>query len=84
MPTFGATAFPGILSSLDYAREGIDRGVASFEEVAQAVAGGVSNPLAVSAGNQVNALLARTQVAASAKAFETGDQVLGTLLDLRA
>jgi len=80
----GTSGVPGFLSALDYARDGIDKGVESFDQVAQAVAGAVSNPLAVSAQNQVNAIAARNQVAASAKAFETGDQILGTLLNLRA
>lgn len=77
-------ALPAFLSALDYAREGIDRGVASFDQVAQSVAGAVANPAALSAANEAAALTARNQVAAAARVFETGDQLLGTILDLRA
>ena len=85
MPTpIGTPAIPAFLSALDYAREGMDNGIASFEQVAQAVAGAVGNPAALSAANEAQALTARNQVAAAARVFETGDQLLGTILDLRA
>ncbi|GEM_PF-3636044 len=77
-------AIPAFLSALDYAREGMQRGVASYEQVAASVAGAVANPAAVSAENEVAALSARNLVAASARAFEASDQLLGTILDLRA
>jgi len=82
--TIAPGAVTGFLSALDYAREGMQRGVASFEEVAASVAGAVANPAAISARNEVAALSARNQVAANARVFETGNQLLGTLLDLRA
>ena len=85
MPTpIGTPAIPAFLSALDYAREGMDNGIASFDRVAQAVAGAVGNPAALSAANEAQALTARNQVAAAARVFETGDQLLGTILDLRA
>ena len=80
----GSTSIPAYLSALDYAREGIDNGMQSFDRVAQKVAGATGNPAAISADNQVAALNARNQVAAAAKVFRTGDEILGTLLNLRA
>lgn len=71
----GSTSIPAYLSALDYAREGIDNGVQSFDRVAQKVAGATGNPAAISADNQVSA---------AAKVFRTGDEILGTLLNLRA
>ena len=85
MPTvLGTTGIPAFLNALDYAREGIEKGEQSFAQVAQTVAGAVDNPAAISARNQVDAISARNQVAAAAKVFQTGDEVLGTLLNLRA
>ena len=85
MPTvIGTATIPEFLSALDYAREGIDRGVQSYEQVAQSVAGAVANPSAISARNEVAAMNARLQVAAAAKVFEASDQLLGTILDLKA
>ena len=78
-----ATAISAFLSALDYAREEIDKGVLSFDGVAQKVAGAAGNPAAITARNQVAALEARTQVTAAAKVLRTGDEMLGTLLDLR-
>ncbi len=80
----GTPALPAFLNALDYAREGIDRGVQSFDRVAQSVAGAAGNPAALSAAHEAEALTALNQVAASARVFETGDQLLGTILDLRA
>ena len=85
MPTpIGTPAIPAFLSAHDYAREGMDKGMASFDQVAQAVAGAAGNPAALSAANEAQALTARNQVAAAARVFETGDELLGTILDLRA
>jgi hypothetical protein len=65
------------------ARQGIDTGLRAMDNAAQAVASdGARGQL--SATNTVDALEARTQVAASARLFQTADQMLGTLLDLRA
>ena len=52
--------------------------------MAQSVAGAIANPAAISAQNEVAAMTARNQVAAAARVFETGDQLLGTILDLKA
>jgi hypothetical protein len=80
----GSQGIPAFLNALDYARAGVQRGVALYEQVAQQVAGAVANPAAISARNEVAALSASEQVAASVRVFETGDQLLGTMLDLRA
>jgi hypothetical protein len=69
--------------TLGLARQGIDTGLRAMDGAAQAVASdGTRGQL--SATNAVNTLEARTQVAASARVFQTADQMLGTLLDLRA
>jgi hypothetical protein len=65
------------------ASQGIDTGLRAMDSAAQAVASDGTHGQ-VSATNTVNALEARTQVAASARLFQTADQMLGTLLDLRA
>ncbi len=65
------------------ARQGIDTGLRAMDSAAQAVASdGIRGQVA--ATNAVNALEARNQVAFSARVFQTADQMLGTLLDLRA
>lgn len=85
MPTaIGTAAIPAVLSALDYARDGIEKGAASFDRVAQAVAGAAGSPAALSAAHEAEAPTARNQVAAAARVFETGDRLLGTILDLRA
>jgi hypothetical protein len=80
----GTQGIQAFLSALDYARAGIRQGVASYEQVAASVAGAVAHPVAISAENEVAAVNARSQVTASAKVFATADQLLGTILDLRA
>jgi hypothetical protein len=80
----GTAAIPAFLSALDYARQGIEQGVQSYEQVAQSVAGAIANPSAISAQNEVAAMTARNQVAAAARVFEASDQLLGTILDLKA
>lgn len=79
----GTQGIPAFLNALDYARAGIGRGTAAYEQVAAQVAGAVAHPAALSARNEVAALNARNQVAASARVFATASQLLGTLLDLR-
>ena len=80
------TASPGAahyLDTLNRARAGIETGVQSFDAVAQAVAADGARG-EVSATHAVDALAARNQVAIAARLFRTADQMLGTLLDLRA
>ena len=80
----GTQTIPAFLSALDYARAGMQRGVCAYEQVAAQVAGAVAHPATLSARNEVAALDARDQVVASARVFESGNQLLGTILDLRA
>lgn len=82
-PVNGPASVPDFLSALGLARQGIDAGVRSFDEVAQAVAQDGAQGR-VSATSAVDALQARNQVAASARLFASADQMLGTLLDIRA
>ncbi len=65
------------------ARQGVDRGLAAADQAAQAVASDGSHGV-VSARNTTDALTARNEVAASVRVLETADQMLGTLLDVRA
>ena len=71
------------LDTLSRAREGVSNGVQAFDVAAQAVASDGTRG-EVSAGNTVDALAARNQVSASARLFQAADQMLGTLLDIRA
>jgi hypothetical protein len=80
VPAVGS--IPSLLSALDSAHQGIGSGVQSFEQVAAAVAS--QGPSGVSANAMVAALVARNQVSAAARAFEAADQMIGTILDLRA
>lgn len=73
----------GVGGALGLARQGIDSGVRAFADAAQTVASDGSRGR-VSAQPLVDALAARDQVALSARLFRTADQMLGTLLDLRA
>ena len=82
-PVAGSTQVPQFLDALSLARQGVDSGVQSFDAVAQAVAADGARGQ-VSATNVVDALQARNQVAASARLFTAADQMLGTLLDIRA
>jgi hypothetical protein len=77
-------ALPAFLDALDYARAGIDRGVRSFSQIAQAVADGIASGEEPAAASRVGALVARNQVAASARVLASDEQLVGTLLDLRA
>jgi hypothetical protein len=71
------------LDALNRARDGVDRGVRSFDVAAQAVASDGARGQ-VSATHSVDAVEACNQVALSARLFQTADQMLGTLLDIRA
>jgi hypothetical protein len=82
-PVNGSPGVPQFLDALSLARQGVDTGVRSFDEVAQAVASDGARGQ-VSATNVVDALAARNQVQASARIFSAADQMLGTLLDVRA
>jgi hypothetical protein len=74
---------PNYLDTLNRARAGVDAGVQSFDAAAQAVATDGTRGQ-VSATHLVDALQARNQVAFAARLFKTADQMIGTLLDLRA
>jgi len=76
----GAPNYPDTRSR---ARAGVDAGVQSFDAAAQAVASDGTRGQ-VSATHLVDALAARNQVAYSARLLRTADQMIGTLLDLRA
>ena len=78
----GRGSIPPLLSALVSACRRIDAGRQFFDQVAAAL--GSQRPSGVSANAAVGALLARTPVSAAARAFEASDQLLGTLLDLRA
>jgi hypothetical protein len=80
----GSAAIPAFLGALDYARQGIDNGLQAYAATAQAVANELVSGAAPAAASLVGAVAARDQVMAAARVFETGVQLLGTLLDLRA
>lgn len=81
----GAAKIPSFLGALESARQGIDRGLEAFDAAAQAIASGsAGESAAATAASLVGALTARNQVAAAARVMETGDQLLGTLLNLHA
>jgi hypothetical protein len=82
-PVSNTGSAPSFLNTLGLARQGIDSGVRAFADVAQAVAADGTHGR-VAASNVVGALEARNQVAVSARLFQTADQMLGTLLDIRA
>jgi len=82
-PVNASSGSANYLDTLNRARQGIDAGVQSFDVAAQAVAADGARGQ-VSAANSVDALEARNQVSASARLFQAADQMLGTLLDLRA
>lgn len=69
----------GASGALQYAAQGISRGMANVAQDAQAVAGG-ADPTAplIDAGQQ------KLNVQASAKALEIADQTLGTLINIKA
>ena len=65
--------------ALQYAQQGISRGMANVEQDAQAIASG-SDPM----GALVDASQQKLNVQASAKALQIADQTLGTLINIMA
>jgi len=82
-PVNGSASVPNLLHALGLARQGIDDGVRAFDAAAQAVAADGTRG-EVSARHRVDAIVARDQVALAARLVTTADQMLGTLLDVRA
>jgi hypothetical protein len=82
-PVSGTAPVPNFLNALGLARQGIDHGLRSFDAIAQAVAADGTRGQ-VAARHVVDALVARDQVAFAARLMTTADQMLGTLLDVRA
>jgi hypothetical protein len=82
-PVNGSASVPNLLHTLGLARQGIDNGLRSFDAVAQTVASDGTRG-EVRAGNTVDAIAARDQVALAARLVSTADRMLGTLLDTRA
>lgn len=80
----GPTSLNAFLSALDYARQGIDRGLQQQSEAAQQVASAATRREAPGPEPIVRMLEARQQVAASAKVVESVDRVLGSLLNVKA
>jgi hypothetical protein len=82
-PVNGSAAAASFLNTLGLARQGIDNGRRSFDAVAQAVASdGTRGQL--SARHAVDAIAARDQVVFAARLMTAADQMLGTLLNVRA
>ena len=79
-----ASGVPAFLSAIDSARQGIDSGLQTFAAAAQAVAAGTVQGTGAAPAAVVDQLVARQQVEAAAKVFSTADQMVGTLLNLRA
>ncbi len=77
-------AVPVFPTALDSARQGIEKGVRSFNQAAQAVASESGQGNGVNPSNLLAGIEARNDVAASAKVFKAADQMIGTLLNLRA
>ena len=82
-PVTATVPAANFLDALSAAREGIDSGLKSFDAVAQSVASNGDRGL-VAAADMVGALEAKNQVALSARLYQSADQMLGTILDLRA
>lgn len=80
----GPTPLNAFLSALDYARQGIDRGLQQQAGAAQQIASASARREAPSVEPLVQMLEARQQVAASAKVAESVDRVLGSLLNVKA
>lgn len=76
-------ATTGSASPLQTATQGLQRGIARAATAAQQVAGSAADPgdLAEAA---VEMRKARAEVAANARVLRTADDMLGTLIDLRA
>jgi hypothetical protein len=73
-----------LLGAIQYAREGIERGVLGYEQVAQQIAGAAATGDLPPPAAAVGLLEARLQVAAAAKVLERVNRGLGSLLDVRA
>ena len=80
----GPAPLSAFISALDYARAGVERGVQSYADAAQQVAGATGRGEFPPAGAVVRAVEARLQVAAAAKVIAHADRALGALLDVRA
>lgn len=80
----GPTPVNAFLSALDYARDGMDRGVRQQAAAAQQIASAGASREAPSVEPLVRMLEARLQVAASAKVVGAVDRVLGSILDVKA
>jgi len=65
--------------ALQYAQQGISRGMANVAPDAQAIAGGADPTDAL-----VDASAQKLNVEASAKALQIANQTLGTLIDIKA
>jgi hypothetical protein len=73
----------GSNSPLQTATQGVQRGIARTAAAAQAVATAAAEPRDLTAA-LVESRVGRTEVAANARMLRTADQMLGTLLDVRA
>lgn len=80
----GPTALTAFLSALDYARQGIDRGLQQQASAAQQIASAPVRREAPGPEAVVRLLEARQQVAASAKVVGSVDRVLGSILNVKA
>jgi hypothetical protein len=78
------TALNAFLGALDYARQGIDRGVQQQVDAAQQIATAPVRREAPGPEAVVKLLEARQQVAAAAKVVESVDRVLGAILNVKA
>jgi hypothetical protein len=72
-----------LLGAIQYAREGIERGMTSYEQVAQQIAGSAATGDLPPPTTAVGLLEARLQVAAAAKVLDRVNRGLGSLLDVR-
>lgn len=73
----------GSASALQTAAQGMQRGIARAATAAQDVAAAGAEPADLAAA-AVEMRKARAEVAANARVLRTADDVLGTLIDLRA
>jgi hypothetical protein len=73
-----------LLGAIQYAREGNQRGVQTYEQAAQRIAGATAAGDFPPPDAAVGLLEARLQVAAAAKVLERLDRGLGSLLAVRA
>jgi hypothetical protein len=80
----GPGSVAALLGALDYAREGIERGLDTYARAAEHVAGTAAAGDVPAVHALVTLREARLQVAAAAKVLERLDRGLGSLLDVRA